>query len=857
MATGLLLRSSRRFFLRHPWQAGLAITGIALAVAVVVAVDLVNSSARQAFAHSTETVVGKATHRIVGGPNGLDDRLYTRLRVEHGLHNSAPVIEARVTLEKNAQREVVALLGLDPFAERTFRAYAWFDNLQQAAGEGVLVPLLTQSNTVVLDGATANRLGLEPNDNAYLVTGGRRIPVRVTGILARTAAGASPGISLRPGNLLLADLATAQEVLGMPGRLNRIDVVLEDGDDDAQTRLQALLPPDAALLPTATRTRSLKQLTAAFHTNLTALSLLALLVGMFLIYNTMTFMVMQRRPLLGRLRALGATRRQLAGLIAMEALLLGLAATAAGLVFGVALAQGLLQVVNRTINEVYDLLTDANLALSHYSLLKAALLGMAGTLLATVPALLEATRVTPGQALLRSHLEASSRRLALPAALAGGVALAVGAAVIRLSGSSIGLGFLGIFIIILAMTLLIPVATVALMAAVKPFIGQGFGISGRYACQSVTASLSRTAAALAALMIAIATVIGIGLMVNNFRLSVERWLQQTLRADMYVSLPATGTTASGHALDAALAAAILALPEVQALSSVRRVHIEAAHGRTELAAYGLSEVSWAGFHFKQGDADRIWPLFQQEDTVIVSEPYAWRHQVQPGEVLELRTAQGYWPFRVLGVYQDYGSDQGVVSLSRHTYQRHWHDDHYSGFGIYTYPETDLETLRRQVQQLAPQRDLWLQDRSRILQEALAVFDNTFVVTDILRALAAIIAFIGVFSALLALQLERSREHALLRAMGFLPGQIRGLIMSETGLLGLVAGLLAMPVGCLITALLILVINRRAFGWSMELQFSTEVILHGLSLGLVAALLAGIYPAWKIARAQPAEALRRE
>ena len=857
MATGLLLRSSRRFFLRHPWQAGLAIIGIALAVAVVVAVDLVNNSARQAFARATETVAGKATHRIVGGPDGLDDRLYTRLRVEHGRRALAPVIEARVTLEKNAQREVVALLGLDPFAERTFRSYAWFDNLQQAAGAGVLSRLLTERNTVLLDGATANRLGLEPNDNAHLVTGGRRTPVRVAGILTRTAAGASPGTSPIPGNLLLADLATAQEVLGMPGRLSRIDVVLADGDDGAQSRLQALLPPDAALLAAETRTRSLKQMTTAFHTNLTALSLLALLVGMFLIYNTMTFMVLQRRLLLGRLRALGATRRQLAGLIAMEALLIGLTATAAGLVFGVALAQGLLQIVNRTIHEVYDLFTDANLAWSHYSLLKAALLGMAGALLATVPALLEATRVAPGQALLRSHLETSSRRLALPSALVGGVALAVGVAVIRLSGSSIGLGFLGIFIIILALALFIPLATVTLMAAIRPLLGQVFGISGRYACQSLTASLSRTAAALAALMIAIATVIGIGLMVNNFRLSVERWLQQTLRADLYVSLPAPATTASGHALNAALKAAILALPEVRALSSVRRVNIEAAHGHTELAAYGLNEVSWAGFHFKQGDADRIWSLFQQEDAVIVSEPYAWRYQVQPGDILELRTDHGYRPFRVLGVYQDYGSEQGVVSLSRRTYQRHWRDNRYSGFGIYTHPGTDLETLRRQVQQLAPQHDLWLQDRNRILQEALAVFDNTFVVTDILRALAAIIAFIGVFSALLALQLERSREHALLRALGFLPGQIRSLIMSETGLLGLVAGLIAMPVGGLITALLILVINRRSFGWSMELQFSAEVVLQGLSLGLAAALLAGIYPAWKIARAQPAEALSRE
>ena len=849
----ILLRSSRHFFLRHPWQLGLAVTGIALAVAVVVSVDLVNSSARHSFERSTETIVGRATHRIVGGPAGLDERLYTRLRVEHGVRDIAPVIEARVALEKNEKRETLVLLGLDPFAERTFRAYAWFNNLQNQEGEGALIPLLTEKNTVLLDAATANRLGLGTSDGATLVTGGRNIPVRVAAILA----GSISGTSQNPDNLILADIAVAQEALDMPGRISRIDVVLEDGDEGTKSRLQSLLPDGAALLPATMRTRSLKQMTGAFHTNLTALSLLALLVGMFLIYNTMTFMVMQRRPLLGRLRALGATRRQLGAIIAMEALLVGLAATVAGLLFGVALAHGLLQVVNRTMNEVYELLTDADLILSNLSLLKGALLGVSGTLLAALPAMLEATRVTPRQALLRSHLEASSRRLVAPAALAGVVALGTGFSIIHLSSPGIGLGFTGIFIIIMGVALLIPFMTVVLMACLKPLLGAGFGISGRYACQLVTASLSRTTAAVAALMIAIATVIGIGLMVNNFRLSVERWLQQALRADMYVSLPSTGTAASGLALDAGFADAILALPEVKAVSNVRRINIESSRGQTELAAYGLNEVAWEGFRFIQGEADEIWPVFQREDTVIVSEPYAWRHGLNQDDVLELRTDNGNRSFRVLGIYKDYGSDQGVVSLSRRTYQRHWRDDRYSGFGIYTLPGTDLEVLRRQVQELAPERELWLQNRNRILQTSLEVFDNTFVVTDILRVLAAVIAFIGVFSALMALQLERSREHGLLRAMGFLPGQVRRLIISETGLLGLVAGLIAVPVGCLITALLILVINRRSFGWSMELQFSADIVLQGIVLGLAAALLAGIYPAWKISRAQPAEALRRE
>jgi putative ABC transport system permease protein len=241
----------------------------------------------------------------------------------------------------------------------------------------------------------------------------------------------------------------------------------------------------------------------------------------------------------------------------------------------------------------------------------------------------------------------------------------------------------------------------------------------------------------------------------------------------------------------------------------------------------------------------------------VSEPYAYHHDLQIGDSLQLRTDHGYHQFKVLGVYMDYGSDQGVVSLSRRTYERHWNDDRYSGLGIYTVPGTDMEKLRNKVQQLAPDQNLWLQDRRKILEASLKVFDNTFVITEILRVLAAIIAFVGVFSALMALQLERTQEHGLLRAIGFLPGQLRVLIVSETGLLGLVAGVLAIPVGCVITTLLIIVINRRSFGWTMELQFSPDIVVQGIILGLFAALLAGIYPAWKMSRVEPSQALRTE
>ncbi|MFT5132981.1 MAG: putative ABC transport system permease protein [Gammaproteobacteria bacterium] len=849
----ILLRASRNFFLRHPWQLGLAITGIALAVAVVVSIDLVRSSAERSFEQSTEAVVGKATHRIVAGPSGLDENLYTRLRVEYGVRDIAPLIEGYVTVENEQKRETLTLLGIDPFAERTFRDYARFDSLQDENKGSILVPMLTEANTILLDSTTAARLGAAANEQVKLTIGSRHVSVRILGILGNTSSSSIYSLE----NLMLADIATAQELLGMQGRLSRIDVVLTDGDIASEGYLKSILPKEVALLPAAMRSESVKQMTRAFHTNLSALSLLALLVGMFLIYNTMTFMVMQRRPLLGRLRALGTTRQQLFTIIAVEALVIGFVASVIGLLLGIGLAQGLLQVVNRTINELYYVLPDSNLALSPFVMLKAGLLGVMATLLAAIPPALEASNVTPQQALMRSHLERRTRQLLGKASLPGIAAIIIGFFIINLSGKSIGFGFTGIFVIILGFTLLTPMTTVVMMTLLKPVFGRVFGTLGRQACADVVATLSRTAAAVAALMIAIATVIGIGLMVNNFRLSVDHWLQNLLRADMYVAVPGPESSASHSYLDQTFAKAILALPEVREVSNVRRTQIESRTGMTQLVAYGLNDDAYQGFQFKEGKVEEIRMEFEEHDGVIISEPYAYHNELKINDWLELRTDSGYRKFKVLGVYTDYGSDRGVVSLSRRTYERYWKDDRYSGLGIYTVAGTDMALLRTKVQALAPDQNLWLQDRSKILQASLEVFDNTFVITEILRVLAAIIAFIGVFSALMALQLERTQEHGLLRAIGFLPAQVRTLIITETGLLGLVAGVLAIPVGCMITALLIIVINRRSFGWTMDLQFSPEIILQGIILGLLAALLAGIYPAWLMSRTEPAQALRTE
>jgi putative ABC transport system permease protein len=270
--------------------------------------------------------------------------------------------------------------------------------------------------------------------------------------------------------------------------------------------------------------------------------------------------------------------------------------------------------------------------------------------------------------------------------------------------------------------------------------------------------------------------------------------------------------------------------------------------------------SAAGFRLLSGDRQLAWQAFLQGRSVLVSEPLAEHWRLAPGDTVTLETDRaGSRKFNIAGVFRDYGSSRGVVLMERQLYDRLWADPEISSIGVLLGEHADPGQARSRVQQaLADVEPPVLVRASREIREAsLSVFDRTFAVTRVLRLLVVGVAFVGILSALMALQLERAREHAILRATGATPGQVVQLGMLEACLMGLVAGVLAMPVGWMVARLLIQVIQLRSFGWSMDAAWSSGVFGQTLLLAVFAALLGSLYPAWQMARSRPVEALREE
>lgn len=836
-------RASFSYLLRHPWQLALSLLGIGIGVAVIVAVDLANASARKAFMLSMEKVAGQATHQVVGGPRGIEEHVYTRLRVNYGMRGIAPVVSGSVEIEET----LLDVLGVDLFAEREVRPFTSEASAPTTADEispqSLFRAFLTEPGSVTMSARTAEELGIRVGDSFTVVAAG----IEHSGTLLGIYNGEQDGLD----NIVIADIATAQEWLGQDGWLSRIDVRISDGDTATLGRLEAALPDGVRVLTAVGRTQATAALSKAFMTNLTAMSLLALLVGLFLIFNSVSFSVLQRRGLIAVLRALGVTRRQVFAMVLTEAALLGVAAAMLGVLLGLWLGEQLLVLVSRSINDLYFRVSVTEVSVETFSIVKGLVAGVLTALAAAAAPAIDATTYEPRLTMLRSSLERRAGRALPHITLAGLVTMVVAVTLLIFSGRDLVAGLAAVFLLILGFACCVPLAVrwaASILAPAAQIIG---GAIARMAVSGIATSLSRTAIAIVALAIAVSATIGVSVMVDSFRGSVKNWLEQTLQADVYAGV-------QRGAMQPDLIDDLSNISGVVAVSTSRRTSIEDSSGRTQLLAIRMAPGGYAGTELLDGNRDEVWAAWESDDAVLVSEPYAYRNRIAPGDNITLPTSSGDHAFVVAARYQSYDINASAVMISRENYDRYFDDDGVDALGLYLSADTDVDGVIMQVKSISEGRQrLRVNSNARIRDLSLAIFDQTFVITDVLYWLAIGVAFIGILGAMLALQLERAREFATLRALGMTPGQIGSMITAQTGVIGFLSGIAAIPLGVVMAWVLIKVINRRAFGWQIDMSVTPDILVSALVFTVGASLLAGIYPAWRAAQCQPAIVMREE
>jgi putative ABC transport system permease protein len=829
------MRSSLRHYLsRDRFHLVLSIAGVTLGVALLTGIELATSSASREFQESLRQITGRSTHQIRSTAGPVSEGIYRDLRLA-GVRRIAPVIEGRVRVGG----VTATILGIDIFAESTFRNFtggsADFDERD-----------LLQPQTALLSLDISRRLALEPGDTFETETLlGDSTRIRIVGLLPGTAAGG-------PDNLLVADLATAQTLLNRLGELDRIDVGTQDTVELATIRSQLR---SEILVETDVRSNALLQLTRAHDINLFAMGLLGLLVAGFLIFNSITLSVLKRHTNISVLRGLGVTRAAVFAMVAAEAACIGLGGSALGVPLGYVLSDKLLDLLQGAPGEAYFATGQARIHLSGWVLLETAGLGVLLAMAAAILPALYASRIPPALLGSRARLEHSARRLAWPLAIAGLTLLMAGVVLNALSSQDLLLGYAGLLMKLLGYTLVIPLALLGFSCLLRPILAHFTGVIGELSARNLAAHLSRNVVAVAALTVAMATTLGFEIMLTSFRGSVEQWVERTMEAELYVLAPQQNVdwrlTLPGDIRDR-----LAAIEGVAATSAGRWVPVEHASGPTRILALDLPE-GLKGFEFVDGQAD--FQSFQSRALVLVSEPLAYRFGLVIGDSLELVTRSGSHAFDVQGVFRDYRTEQGFIAMSLAQYRRWWDDDSIGSVGLFLAPGSSLAAVQDDVRSVVAKYSQPIVTRAtqEIRRLTLRVFDQTFLITELLRQLIIVIAILGVIGALMALSVDSAREHAILRVLGLTPWQLFRFVCAHSMLLGIAAGLLALPLGAIVATDLIDVINLRSFGWGMEMVIPWTALILTFASAVAASLVAALIPARQHAKALPVAALHYE
>ncbi|HEX3660328.1 MAG TPA: FtsX-like permease family protein [Acidobacteriaceae bacterium] len=840
----LFLRLIVRPMLREKTRSLLVLFAVSLGVAVALAIELAGDAAASSFHTSLQTVAGEYNLevRAAGGvPQSLVGdlaRLPWAIRV-------TPRIEDHATVA--ATGETIPLIGIDFIAHANDPDGARFSLPQNTS----IFNDINSPDALWVTRSLCDHVG----GTVTLLINDRQHAYTVRGFL--------PSSAQVSGDVAVMDIDAAQQATGKRGSVDRILLKVPDrpGFAQWQQRIRTLLPPGVQLLPQGSETAANRRMLAAFRWNLRILSYIALLVGAFLIYNTISVSVVRRRAEIGTVRALGAGRRAVLLAFLAEAAVFGVLGSLLALPLGRFLAGGAVRLLSATVNALYVSSRPGPLALSTGSMALAFVVGIGVAVASALAPALEAARVPPTEAMARGRREydvrVERRRDAVLAVLLA-LAAAFTSRLPALGGKPV-FGYIAALLLVAASALAIPALITILMPVLSAALRRLLGVEALLASRSLAGSLRRTSVLVGTLSTAIAMMTSVAIMVGSFRQTVVTWMECQLPADFYLR-PAGEPGADRYpTIQPGLADRIAKLPGVAAVSRFRAYPLEYQGLPATLASAELdSPQARQGTEFLSGQPSSVvLRALATGNNTIVSEPFANKHHVHTGDALTLPLGSRAVPFHVIGIFYDYGDEGGIVLLARSTMLRYLPDPAASSLAVYLTPGADLETVRARIREAAAGTDVLLFSNGEIRREGIRTFDQTFAITYALEAVAILVAVLGVAGALISIVIDRRREFGLLRFLGASTSQIRGLILVEAGLIGILANFVGLLLGYLLSLILIYVINQQSFGWTIQFHWPVAVLIAALSGVYAATVLAGLYPASVAQHLNPIEVIHEE
>jgi putative ABC transport system permease protein len=846
----LFYRLIIRPIFREPVRTALTVLAIALGVAVVLAIELAGNAAAGSFHSSMETLAGDNNLEITAAGGVSDSLVGTLASLPYNLRIS-PRIEGYAFLA--SAKQTLPLIGLDLIGEANSLAGAEGDEshnvLSQQKPEEIF-KYLNDPGSIWVGSSLRRQIG----DHLALLINDHIGDYVIRGVYPDSNGNESA---------IVMDLGGAQQAVSRFGKVDRILVKIPESPslEEWQQRVSAALPPGTDVRPEGSSTAGNRQMLEAFRWNLRLLSYISLVVGAFLIYNTISVSVVRRRPEIGIVRALGAGRNLILSAFLGEAACFGFAGALLGLPLGRWMATGAVKLMASTVESLYVSSRPGPVELSAASVFIGCAVGVGVAVVSALSSAREASCVSPVDAMARARREYEvrvhkTRDLWLSLLF---VIAAMAASRLPAVAGKPYFGYFACVALIIAAALAIPELVVLITRLFPRWLGRPFGVEALLASRSLCGSLRRTSVLVAALSTAIAMMVSVGIMVGSFRETVIVWMEDELPADLYIQ-PAGDPAADRHpTLSPDLAAKIAGVANVAAVDRLRAYEIRFDGLPVTLLGVDLSiRRSQRRSNFLSGRSTaEVLSQLRGTNNIVVSEPFTYKHHLAPGASISLSLGETRPNFRIVDVYYDYSTERGEILMDRDTLQRYLPDPAPSNLAVYAAPGAAIENVRADILDATSGYRILIASNGELRGEAIRIFDRTFAITYALEGVAAIVAIVGIAGAFLGLVLDRRREFGLLRFLGATSAQIRKLILVEAGLLGLLANIAGAALGYFLSLILIFIVDKQSFGWTIRFHWPFELLLGALTLVYVSTILAGLYPAAVAVRLDPLEVMHDE
>lgn len=849
-------------FREHRTRTTLTVLGVSLGVAVLLAVAVVNRSILANVASTMDSVGGAADLQVAGGTAGFDQDVIDVVRDVPGVHKLTPALSQTVVIgDGRAHGERLLLLGVDFLGDDDgyFRTY---DSPELDAIRNNSLEFLNSTSSLLLGRDMAERFGFKLHDKIKLATSHGIEEFEIHGLVNSKSVGTAFG-----GAVAIMYYPAMQVAFGRGRNIDRIDIATAKGADvgSIQSALRKKLGDSFMIERPSRKTERVEKMLGGMRTVLTMASAIALLVGVFLIYNTISIGVVQRKREIGILRALGARTHDVTRLLTLEGVLLGAVGSALGVGLGLALSRGMLSGTTQAVNELYMQVSDTSTQIDQPLLLGVFVLGTVMTGLTSAFAARMASRVQPSQAMR------SSRATSMISQSSGNLSRTDFAAVALLGASwfltklpPVGRVPLGAFAasgaLLCAGVLLTPRVIRTVHAASAVLFGGRMPAFARIANDNLTRDLARSATTTSALMVGVAMAVSFATFVNSFVTSTIEWVDQSIPADMLVTNAAniSGFGFKNVPMDDSIYPELAALPGVEQIERLRIT-------QTDYQGYPVKIIATETEIFQERAKAMMLEGTQAEaakemigGAVLVSESFSRHFNVHKGDEIPLSASSKTRTFRVAGVLIDYQSDMGTIVMDHGVYVREWNDTLVDTYELFLKKGADAEAVRNTIRsRYAGRYDLFVLTNREFKEELFSRLDQMFVLMRALELVALAVAALGVVNALSASVLERMREIGVLRAVGMLRRQAHDMIVSEAALVGLAGGLAGVAVGVTLGYVLLVHINVVQTGWYFPFRVSWTSLVEVVVLAVVVSAMAAWYPARQGASMQISAALDYE